>query len=369
MNKCQISLILAIFMQALELLKNFKKRFEPQLEVYFAEKLRQAGEIDPVAEEAVEMIKDYTLSGGKRIRPAMMYFGFLAAGGQDGEKILKVSMSMELLHSFLLIHDDIIDKDASRHGVATIHERYKKIGKKYSLAKDSEHFGNSMAIISGDMAASMACDIIFNSEFSAETIVRVLDKLQKIVFVTIPGEMIDVIMSHAGEGTEEQILKMHEGKTARYTFEGPLHLGALLAGADEAMLRNFSAYALPLGKAFQIKDDILGVFGNEKKLGKPVGSDIIEGKQTLLLLKALENGSREQKKAIKSYLENQNVFEKEIEDFRRIVKDTGSLEYSENLAKKFVSESLAALEKIDFKNRDAKEFLAGIAEYIISREV
>lgn len=356
-------------MPVLELLKNFKKRFEPFLERYFDEKLKQAGEVDMIAEEAVEMIKDYTLAGGKRIRPAVMHFAYLAAGGKDNEKIIKASMSMELLHSFLLIHDDIIDKDASRHGVATIHERYKKIGKKYNLAKDSEHFGNSMAIISGDMVASMACDILFNSDFPAETIVRALDKLQKIVFVTIPGEMIDVIMSHTGEATEEKILKMHEGKTARYTFEGPLHLGALLAGADETLLEKFSAYALPLGKAFQIQDDILGVFGNEKKLGKPVGSDIIEGKQTLLLLKALENGNREQKKAIKSHIGNENITEKEIEDFKRIVRDTGSLEYSQDLAKKFVSESLAALERIDFKNRETKEFFSGIAEYIVDREV
>jgi geranylgeranyl diphosphate synthase, type I len=356
-------------MDAIELLKKFKTRLEPFLEAYFEKKMRQAGEIDSIAEEAVGMIRNYTLSGGKRIRPAVLYYGYLAAGGEDGDKIAEASMSMELLHSFLLIHDDIIDKDASRHGVATIHERYKKIGKKYSIAKDSDHFGNSMAIISGDLAASMACDIIFNADFPSDVVLKALDKLQKIVFVTIPGEMIDVIMSYAGEASEEQILKMHEGKTARYTFEGPLHLGCLLAGADENLLKNFSAYALPLGKAFQIKDDILGVFGNEKKLGKPVGSDIIEGKQTLLLIKALENGDKKQKEAIKKYLNKENLSEKEIDDFRKIVIDTGSLEYSENLARNFVAESLEALAKIDFKNGEAKEFLSGIADYIVNREV
>lgn len=356
-------------MTAKKILENFKKKFEPQLAAYFEEKLRQAGEIDAIAEEAVHMIKDYTMSGGKRIRPAVMYFGYLAAGGEDGEKIMKTSMSMELLHSFLLIHDDIIDKDASRHGTATIHERYAKIGKKYSLAKDSRHFGNSMAIISGDMAASMACDIIFNSDFSSDLIVRSLDKLQKIVYVTIPGEMIDVIISYSGEATEDQILKMYEAKTARYTFEGPLHLGSLLAGGGDAICKQFSAYALPLGKAFQIKDDILGIFGDEKKIGKPVGSDIIEGKQTLLFVKALENGNREQKKAIRQYLNKENLLEEEIEDFRRIMEDTGALEYSENLARKFADESIEALEKIEFKNQEAKVFLKGLAEYIVEREI
>jgi geranylgeranyl diphosphate synthase type I len=356
-------------MDAIELLKNFKKRFEPYLREYFDKKLQQAGKIDVIAEEAVSMIKDYTISGGKRIRPAVLYYGYLAAGGRDSDKIIKTSMSMELLHSFLLIHDDIIDKDASRHGVETIHERYKKIGRKYSLTKDSDHFGNSMAIISGDMAASMACDIIFNADFPSDVIVKALDKLQKIVYVTIPGEMIDVIMSYTGKATEEQILKMHEAKTARYTFEGPLQLGCLLAGGDESLLEKFSAYALPLGKAFQIRDDILGVFGNEKKLGKPVGSDIIEGKQTLLITKSLEKGSRGQRKIVKKSLNKKYISEEEIQEFRNIVEETGALEYSENLAKDFVSEALEALAKIDFKNKEAEKFLTGIADYIVNREL
>lgn len=356
-------------MEAIELLKNFKKRFEPYLQEYFDKKIQQAGEIDSIAEEAVSMIEDYTISGGKRIRPAVLYFGYLAAGGKDSEKIVKASMSMELLHSFLLIHDDIIDKDASRHGVETIHERYKKIGRKYSLTKDSVHFGNSMAIISGDMAASMACDIIFNADFPSDVIVKALDKLQKIVYVTIPGEMIDVIMSYTGKATEDQILKMHEAKTARYTFEGPLQLGCLLAGGDESLLEKFSAYALPLGKAFQIKDDVLGVFGDEKKLGKPVGSDIIEGKQTLLVTKALENGNREQRTVIRKCLNNENLTEKEVQEFRNVVRETGALEYSEDLAGKFVQEATEALKKIDFKNSEAEKFLAGIADYIVNREV
>jgi geranylgeranyl diphosphate synthase, type I len=359
---------LGFFMNAIELLKNYKKRFDPFLEAYFGRKLKEAGDLDLVAEEAVDLIRDYTVSGGKRIRPAVMYYAYLAVGGENADRIVKASMSMELLHSFLLIHDDIIDKDASRHGVATIHERYKKIGKKYSLTKDSDHFGNSMAIVSGDLAASMACDILFKADFSAEIILKALDQLQKIVFVTIPGEMIDVIMSYAGEASEEQILKMHEGKTARYTFEGPMHLGAVLAGADQAYLEKFSAYALPLGKAFQIKDDILGVFGDEKKIGKPVGSDIIEGKQTLLLIKALEKGNQEQKKIIKDCLNKENISEKEVEDFRQIVRETGSLEYSEKLARELTEEALQALNEIDFKSVEAKEFFSGIAEYIVNRE-
>ncbi len=356
-------------MQAVEILKKFKKDFEPHLEAYFAEKIRQAGEIDVIAEEAVTMIRDYTLAGGKRIRPAFLYFGYLAAGGKEKEKIMKVAPSVELLHSFLLIHDDIIDRDATRHGVDTLHEKFKKMARKYKIRKDYEHFGNSMALIAGDMAASMACDIIFNSDFPDEVVMQALDKLQKIVFVTIPGEMIDVIMSYSGEANEEQILKMHEGKTARYTFEGPLQLGCLLAECDDELLGQFSKYALPLGKAFQIRDDILGIFGNEEKLGKPVGSDILEGKQTLLVLKALEFSGREEKKLIKELLGKNSLNKNEIESFRSIIKSTGSLQYSENLARKFAEEAKTALSEIKFKSRKAEIFLRDIADYIVRREI
>ena len=355
--------------EAIEMLKKFKEHFEPYLKAYFQKKLKQAGEIDIIAEETLRMIMDYTLAGGKRIRPAMFFYGYLASGGLEKEKALEVSMSVELLHSFLLIHDDIIDCDASRHGVETLHERFRKTALKYELGKDVSHFGNSMAMIAGDITAALACDVIFNSQFPSDIIIRALDKLQQIVFTTIPGEMLDVIMEYSGKATEEEILKMHEGKTARYTFEGPLHLGCLLAGGDKKRLENFSAYALPLGKAFQIQDDILGVFGNEEKIGKPVGSDIIEGKQTLLVIKTLKLGNSEQKNIIKKYLGKKDLTGEEAELFRNAVRDSGSLEYSRNLAKKLIGESLLALREINFGNEEAKVFMEGIAKYVISREI
>jgi|SRR3989339_1198963 len=356
-------------MKAIELLKNFREKFEPFLREYFDEKFRQAGKIDPTTQEAVGMIRDYTMSGGKRIRPAFLYYSYLATGGQDSDEILKISMAIELLHSFLLIHDDIIDQDTSRHGVATIHERYKKVAKKYSLAKDKTHFGNSMAIVAGDMALSMAYEIISNTNFSNKIIIKVLDKFQKIIFLTGSGEMLDIAMSYQSETTEKQILEMHERKTARYTFEGPIHLGCLLAGADKPYFNLFSKYALPLGKAFQIKDDILGIFGTEKETGKTIGSDLAESKKTLLVLKALEKRNKEQKKFIKQCLGKKSISKKEIEKFRKIIRETGSLEYSEKLARNFAQDALDALAKINFKNNQAKEFFTGIVDYIINRKV
>jgi geranylgeranyl diphosphate synthase, type I len=357
-------------MEAIELLKNYKKRLDVFLKKYFQEKIKEASASDPLAKEAVKMIADFTLSSGKRIRPAFIYYAYLASGGKDSDEIVRTSMSMELTHSFLLIHDDIIDKDEKRHGIATIHEKYKKIAGRLSRRKEAGHFGNSMAMLSGDMAAAMANQIIFTSNFSPEVIICALNKLQEIVYTIVPGEMLDVVLEFRGRATEKEILRMHEGKTSSYSFEGPLHLGTILTGnKDEKIFKIYSRYAMPLGKAFQIRDDILGVFGDEKKLGKPVGSDVIEGKQTLLVIKALEHGNKKQKEIIGKYLGKKDLKKSELEEFRKVVKETGALDYSQKLSEKFVSESLRALAEIDFKNQEAKRFFEGIAEYMIKREI
>jgi len=356
-------------MEVVETLKKYRHRVDPLLEDYFKRKIRQAKKIDPLAAETIEMIADFTLAGGKRIRPTLVYYGYLAAGGRDCPEIVEASMGIELLHSFLLIHDDIIDRDAMRHGVSTVHERYRRIGRRIAPKKDSLHFGNSMAMIAGDTASSMAYEIIFNAKFPPENIILALNKLQDIVYVTIPGEMLDVMMEVKGKATEKEILRMFEGKTSRYTFEGPLHLGAILASGNEKLFTGFTKYSLPLGKAFQIRDDILGVFGSEKKTGKPVGSDVIEGKQTILLIKALEKGNRQQKADLKRYLGKSDLTPEELEEFRKIIRETGSLDYSQRLSQKLVGEAQRALGQIEFKDSSAREFLTALADYIIVREV
>jgi geranylgeranyl diphosphate synthase type I len=186
--------------------------------------------------------------------------------------------------------------------------------------------------------------------------------------VTVSGEIFDVILEAKGSATEKEVLEVHRNKTAKYTVEGPLHLGAMLAGADGKMLRDLSDYAIPVGTAFQIQDDILGAFGNEKKLGKPVCSDLREGKQTLLVVKALENSDRHQKRMIEELLGKKEATEEEIEEFRQIVRNTGSLEYSQALARKLIDRGKEALKSSSLAG-GTKEFLSGIADYIVNREI
>ncbi|MDI6778214.1 MAG: polyprenyl synthetase family protein [Patescibacteria group bacterium] len=357
-------------------LQNYKKTLDKKLVEYFARKHREMREVGPSGKDAVKSIRDLVLAGGKRVRAGFMYWGYRAArpprlgeaSGREIEKIVEASMSIELTHIFLLIHDDVIDRDDFRHGVSTIHKKYERLAKRFYKKTEPKHFGNSMAIVVGDMAAAFGNDIIFNSRFAPARIQRALSKLQEIVTSTVSGEILDVMLEAKGKATEKEILEVHRNKTAKYTVEGPLHLGALLAGANKKQLDILSGYAIPVGIAFQIQDDILGAFGNEKKLGKPVCSDLREGKQTLLVVKALKFGSRSDRKNIQKLLGNKDVTEEEIELFRNIVRKTGSLAYSRELANKYVEQGKRAIEKSNCPEV-VKEFLAGIADYIVNREV
>lgn len=351
----------------IELLK-YKEAVDRKLSEYFAKKLLEMKDVGPSARGAVKSIRDLTLAGGKRVRAAFMHWGYVGAGGKEIEKIVEASMSIELTNIFLLIHDDIIDRDDLRHGVETIHKKYERLAKKYYKKVDPIHFGESLAIVAGDMAAAFGNEILFNSKFSAEKIQKALLKLQEIVVNTVSGEILDVMLEARGRASEKEILEVHRNKTAKYTVEGPLHLGALLAGVGQKQLDALSAYAVPVGIAFQIQDDILGAFGNERKLGKPVCSDLREGKQTLLVAKALEFGNASEKKVIQKLLGKKDANQKEVELFRKTVKETGSLEYSQSLAKKYVAKGKVAIEKSSFDQK-TKEFLTGIADYIVNREV
>lgn len=357
-------------MQIEDELKAFKSRLDPKIGTYFDVAIKKVQKEDVFVADALSYSREFILAGGKRLRAAFMYYGYLGAGGKEEEKILEASMSIELIHAYLLIHDDIIDKDNMRHGVATLHQHYSDMGKLLFQDKDTLHFGNSIAIIMGDMLSAFGNDIIFSSQFSPEQKFKALTKLQDIVSYTVIGQARDVYMEYMGEASEEEILSMYRNKTAKYTVEGPLYLGALLAGGSADLLRGFTAYALPLGIAFQIQDDILGTFGDAKRLGKPIGSDIAEGKITLLVSRALKDGTKEQRNRIKEILSlGVDLREQDIEEFREILRATGAFDSAKQMAGAYIKEGEQALENIrGILHPQAYDFLFSIAEYMMERE-
>jgi len=351
-----------------ETLQDFKKKIDREIAICLDKTIEEAKSRDVVITDAIKYVKDLTLAGGKRIRPALMYYGYIGAGGKEKEDMVKTAVSIELIHMFLLIHDDIIDRDATRHGRDSVNRKYEKLGARFFPNKDPKHFGNSMAIVIGDMVAALGNQIIFNSGFDEKLVMKALSGLQSIISYTVIGQVKDLYIEYKNRASEKDVLDMYEYKTAKYTIEGPLHLGAIIGGAKENILKKMSEYSIPVGIAFQIQDDILGIFGDEKKLGKEIGSDIEEGKITVLVVKAREKANKEQKKLLDEVLGKKNLTLREVESFRKVIIDTGSLDYAKNLAFEYVKKGKKALGKIEMK-KEAKDFLLGIADHTIRREM
>jgi geranylgeranyl diphosphate synthase type I len=346
-------------------LADLKNRADEELKLFFDNKIKQIKDQEKPEEllEMTENLRDFTLRSGKRIRPILFYCGYVIAGGKDKEKILKAAISIEFIHSFLLIHDDIIDQDNFRRGGLSMHHSYRK---KYKN-KDSKHFGISMAIIVGDISYGFGYEILSELDFSSDLKMKAINKMNQIVLNTVAGEAMDVVLSANPNFDDSKIIEMQKYKTAKYTIEGPLHLGAVLAGADDEFLGSISKFAIPLGVAFQIQDDIIGIFGDEKKIGKPVGSDIKEGKKTLLISKAMKAANEKQKNIILSVLGNENINLSEIENVRKIIRETGSLEYSKIQSEKLIEFSKKRLEEIKVPD-ECKKFLNDLADFIVKRE-
>lgn len=350
-------------------LKEYKGKFDIELASYFDRVIAEVKEKDLFVAEALEYIKTFSLSGGKRLRSTLMYYGYLAAGGKDHDKMIKAALSVELIHIFLLIHDDIIDRDELRHGVETAHVHYGKVGSKLFPKLQGDHFGNSIAIIMGDMVHALGNQVLFESAFDSALILKALTKLQSIVGLTVIGQTKDVYIEYAKQATEEEILRMYEYKTARYTVEGPLHLGAILGGGSDELLDALSRYAVPLGIAFQIQDDILGIFGSEEKLGKPVGSDIQEGKWTILVSYSMKMLNGKDAEEFSGLLhKGVGLTSADTERFRELVRQSGALEYARGLAAEYISEGRKAVLELEGIDAEAKEFLIGVADFMMQRE-
>lgn len=357
-------------------LLKLKSKIEKELNEFFDSKIEQAKNKKKPEEflEMVKKIRRFILSGGKRIRPILFYYGYLVAGGEKKKDILKASISVELVHSYFLIHDDIIDRDDFRHNDLSMHCQYEKEYEPCSRRRhvdvslslfnknNSKHFGTSMAIITGDVVASLGYEILIRSNFPADLKIKAIEKLNQIISNTITGEAMDVVLAERFNAEKDEVIKMQGYKTAKYTIEGPLHLGAILAGADEDFLETISDFAIPLGIAFQIQDDVIGVFGDEKKIGKPVGADIKEGKKTLLAIKAFEGANQEQLKTLSELFGNENINLNEINAVREIITKTGSLEYSLKKEKELIEFSKARLEEMKISEK-SKKCLLELIEY------
>ncbi len=343
-----------------------KKKIDKAILEFLDRRIEQAAKVSPASELLMKNIKEFSLRRGKRIRPLFVVYGFKCFAGGGEDKIIKASIATELLHDYLLIHDDIMDDSDLRRGLPTFHKVYEKIYAEQSVSDPATYAENS-AILAGDILSAISPEPILNSDFPEGLKIRAVKKFNETNCQTGFGQELDVLLELNENAKAEDVDLVHTLKTAKYTVESPLHIGAILAGATKEQLKILSDYAIPAGRAFQIQDDLLGVFGSEEKVGKPVDSDLKEGKKTLLTVHALEKASPEQKKRLHEILGNQGISMKDVEDARKIIEETGSLEHSKKLAKQLANQALEIAKASDF-NQEGKDFLISIADKLVNRE-
>lgn len=356
-------------------LESFVKVIEKELEKYFNREIKNAFGVSTKEKDLSthiwKHIKEHNLRPAKRLRGSFVYYGYKLLGGKKEKEILRTSMSIELIHTALLMHDDFMDQDDTRRGKPTTHEYYKSFHENKNFRFNSLHYGESMAVTVGDVALLAGYEILGKSGFDNNLRNRTLNRTFRGIVNTALGQTYDITLEGKGIASEKDITDLHHAKTAIYTYENPLHIGAILAGAKKKDLDLISEYAIPGGIAFQLQDDILGLYGNPEKTGKPAHSDLRQGKMTLLIIKALEFGNKNQQKRLREIWGKRNLTENDANEARKIVKETGSLEYSQKVSVKWAKKAQKAIPKMEKMGWEKKAiyYLDGIAQYMVEREV
>lgn len=352
--------------QAQQLLSWFKEDIDFHLNFFLQERRKEIAEISKEAVDLVNEIERFVLAGGKRSRPAFIYSGYVAAGGKAHDAILFASMCVEFLHTFALIHDDIFDRSDTRRGEPTSHRAFESLYAAKKLKGDGTQFSLSAAILAGDLASTFAEEVLNRAPFPQERLRRARFFFDQMKAQVIAGEYLDVLGGYKIRLSEEEVLNILEYKTAKYTVERPLQIGATLAGAEIGILETFTAYGIPLGQAFQLQDDILGTFGNVEDLGKPVDSDIREGKKTVLVAKAYEWANNKQRKILDEVLGSRRARRSDIKMVQKIVYQVGAYDYAARLSQKLIEQAKYALESAKL-TKEGKNYLLAAADFLLNR--
>jgi geranylgeranyl diphosphate synthase type I len=298
-----------------------------------------------ISEDLAPMLSalDALLSGGKRLRPAFCYWGWRALNGPDGPEIVAAAASLELLQASALIHDDVMDGSDTRRGQPSVHRRFEALHASEGWPGAAAPFGTGAAILLGDLTLAWSGEM-FDRCGLAEDVLAAGRPIYDVMRTEVMcGQYLDMLEQTRGTGTVESALKVVKYKSAKYTIERPLHLGAAMAGASPSDLEALSSYGLPLGAAFQLRDDVLGVFGDPAETGKPAGDDLREGKRTVLIALAQESATPAQREVMQRLLGDPQLDLAGVEELRAVLLDTDALAGCEAMIDRFAAEAYAAL--------------------------
>ena len=321
-----------------------------ELSRQYASGMPIARQVDPFFAGLLAEMERFIARGGKRLRPYLLYLAYIGAGGTEETKILPIAAALEILHNFLLIHDDIIDRDLIRYGALNIQGAYlERLHADLQPAKAERHAAE-IALLAGDVAHLLSSRAVLNAPLPAELLVKVMQIIHEATLSVAGGELIDSLLPlHLAEleADEARIMRIYTYKTASYTFELPIRLGVLLAGGNTvATERAITDCAQPLGIAYQLSDDLLGIFGNEAQTGKPADSDILEGRETLLRHFARKNLNGRSADILDRTYGNSQATAIDVAAVRQVLETEGIRADVERLRDSYFDQAEAALPQI-----------------------
>ncbi|HSL73799.1 MAG TPA: polyprenyl synthetase family protein [Ilumatobacteraceae bacterium] len=345
-------------------LRSIADRVEARLDELLSAERERWERFDPMLAQPIDEIRRLVLSGGKRLRPAFCHWGYVGAGGGDDDQIdIDAGAAFELMHAFALFHDDVMDDAATRRGQPTTHAVAAAEHAAKGWAGESRRFGEGVAILVGDLAFVYADRLM---ESASPEAMRIWNELR--IELNI-GQYLDIVGSVQGVRDVETAERICRYKSGKYTIERPLHLGAVLAAPERSdeLLPALSRYGLPLGDAFQMRDDVMGAFGDAAVTGKPVGGDLREGKPTPLLARAVRRATPEQR-AVLDLVGRPGMDDQTVERIQQTIVDTGALDELEKHITELTTEAVEAITSASITD-DAKAELIALADYVSWRSV
>ena len=342
-------------------LARIARRVEDRIAGVLEQELQRWTAVDADLAEPVSALRDLVLAGGKRLRPAFCHWAFVGAGGNaDDPMVIDAGAALELLHTFALVHDDIMDGSSTRRGTDTIHVQFEAGHAMDGWRGEARRFGEGVAILVGDLAFVYADQLLEQAPSAAH---EVFTELRLEVNV---GQYLDLLGTARGSVNEGTARRISRFKSGKYTVERPLHLGAALAGRLDALATPLSGYGLPLGEAFQLRDDLLGVFGDGDVTGKPVGEDLREGKPTLLYAMAAERASGADAAVLHRYGAS-DLDDDDVAALQDVLLNCGAVEAVEASIGRLVGEAVDALDGASLTD-EARDALVELANFVAGRD-
>ncbi|WP_240938112.1 polyprenyl synthetase family protein [Nocardioides sp. JQ2195] len=311
----------------------------------------QSRRLEPLGDDAARLIAEARLavSGGKRFRAAFCYWGYHAISTptpEEEQALLRACAGLELLHASALVHDDFMDASDTRRGRPATHRAFEADHRTRGWTGDPEQYGAAAAILLGDLLLTWADELLRRCGLPLDRVSSAMDVFDICRSEVVAGQFLDVSVQARGRADVDTAMTVLRFKSAKYSIERPLHVGAALAGAGPEVLATLTEFGLPLGEAFQLRDDQLGVFGDPAVTGKPAGDDLVEGKRTVLVAMALDGVSTERAAVLDRAL-GTDLDTDQVEELRALIIESGADQRVEAMITELARRSLDALAAAD----------------------